>query len=302
MARIAVIGSGFVGQATGKGFSKRGHQVVFCDTSQKTIEALGAQGFKTCFPDSLAGQGSFDIFFISVPTPTVKRRVNLDCVREAVVNLGQGALKRNRKYCLVVPRSTIPPGTTENLIIPMLQEQSNKSAGKDFGVCFNPEFLREATSQKDFDNPRMIMIGELDPRSGDSLESLYAPHFSCPICRRSILAAEFQKLFHNCWNATKISFGNEVGMLCKAAGVDPMDVLPLLAESAEACWNPAYGFRRMGHYGGSCLPKDTVGLDSWAETKLGFQMVLLKAVIEVNKNMIRNNGGFKSLPKREKVY
>ncbi|MDP2909875.1 MAG: hypothetical protein Q8N69_02265 [bacterium] len=302
MARIAIIGSGFVGQATGKGFAKRGHETVFCDINRKIIKKLGGEGFKSCLPFRLEEEGNFDFFFISVPTPTVKGNVNLNFLRKAVVSLGQSALKRSGRYCLVVPRSTIPMGTTENMIIPMLQEHSGKMAGRDFGVCFNPEFLREEFSQNDFDNPRIVMIGELDRKSGDALEELYASHFSCPIYRREIREAELYKLMHNSVNAAKISLGNEMGMLCESAGIEPMRLMPLLAVSAESCWNPLYGFRRMGHYGGSCLPKDTVGLVQWARSHLKMEMILLEAVIEVNKTMIKNNGGLESLPKKEMVY
>jgi UDPglucose 6-dehydrogenase len=301
MAKIAVIGSGFVGQATGKGFALRGHEVVFCDVNRDVVKTLEEQGYDACAPNALTDGRDCDIFFISVPTPTIKGKTDLSYVRSAVTALAQGSLRENKKYCLVVLRSTVVPGTTENLAIPILEEHSGKTAGKDFGVCFNPEYLREASSQEDFDDPCLIMIGKLDKRSGETLKRLYAPHFSCPIHLESFLFAELHKLAHNALNAMTISMGNELGLLCEAVGIDPMDLLPLIAQSAEGRRNPAYGFRRTGHYGGSCLPKDTVALKDWSESR-GFQMPLLEAAIRVNMTMIENNGGFESLPKKEMVY
>lgn len=301
MAKIAIIGSGFVGQATGRGFAKRGHEVVFCDVKKKILVELRKQGYRTCFPDSLAKK-DFDVFFISVFTPTIRRQVSFDSLREAAVNLGAGALKRSRKYCLVVARSTILPGTTENLIIPVLQEHSGKMAGRDFGVCFNPEFLREKSAQEDFDHPRLIMVGGLDQRSGETLEDFYASHFSCPIVKRTLLEAEVFKYMHNVANAAKISLVNELSLVCKKMGIDPMELLPFLAVSAQSFWDPSYGVRHIGHFGGSCLPKDAVGLQHWARTKLSLEMPLLSAVIDVNLTMIRSNGGLKSLPEKEAVY
>lgn len=183
---------------------------------------------------------------------------------------------------MVVIRSTVPPGTTEDILIPILEKYSGKKAGKDFGVCMNPEYLREVSNEEDFKNPWIITIGELDRRSGEMLEKICC-HYDCPIAHVSLREAEIQKYAHNLYNACKISFFNEIRMICRAIDVNADKVFELVAKSAEASWNPKYGIRDLGPYGGSCLPKDTVALLSWAKEKLEDSMPLLKAIIKVNE-------------------
>ena len=281
MAKLVVIGSGVVGQATGKGFIAMGHEVVFCDINPETLVKLENQGYKVCAPNLLEQKKGVKAFFLPVSTPTIDGKIKLDFLESAVANLG-GVLKKNDDYCVVVIRSTVPPNTTEGSLIPLLEKYSGKKAGKDFGVCMNPEYLRENSNEEDFKNPWIIVIGELDAKSGEILDGIYGQH-DCPIVHTSIKEAEVQKYVHNLFNACKISFFNEMRMVCEAVNVDADKVFDLVAKSAEASRNPKYGIRNFGPYGGSCLPKDTTAFLAWARSELGKSLTLLKAVIKVNE-------------------
>ena len=281
MEKLVVIGSGVVGQATGKGFIAMGHEVVFCDINPETLAKLGSQGHKVCPPELLEQEQGIKAFFLPISTPTVDGKIQLGFLKGAVANLGMGALKKNNDYCIVVIRSTVPPNTVEDHLIPLLEKYSGKKAGRDFGVCMNPEYLRENSNEEDFKNPWIVVIGELDAESGKTLEGIYGPH-NCPIIRTSIKEAEVQKYVHNLFNACKISFFNEMRMVCEAVSVDADKVFELVSKSAEASWNPKYGIRNFGPYGGTCLPKDTTAFLAWAKDELEKSLPLLKAVIKAN--------------------
>lgn len=280
MAKLAIIGSGVVGQATGKGFIAKGHDVIFCDINPETIAKLANLGFKTCLLNLLDQEMDIQAFFLTVSTPTVDGKIKLDFLKSAVANLG-GVLKKYNDYAIVVVRSTVPPGTVEGSLIPLLEKYSDKKAGRDFGVCMNPEYLREESNEEDFKNPWIIVIGELDAKSGETLAETYGQH-KCPVVHTSIKEAEVQKYVHNIFNACKISFFNEMRMICGAVGVDADKVFDLVSKSAEASWNPKYGIRDFGPYDGSCLPKDTTAFLSWAKDELKKSMPLLRSVIRVN--------------------
>ena len=282
MAKLAIIGSGVVGQATGKGFIAIGHDVAFCDINPDVLTKLENQGHQVCLPHLLEQEKDIEAFFLAIFTPTVDNEIKLDFLRSAVSNLGAGYLKNNNDYCVVVIRSTVPPGTIEEQLIPILEKHSGKKAGKDFGVCMNPEYLREGSNEEDFKNPWIITIGELDARSGETLEKIYGSR-ECPIVRTSLREVEMQKYVHNIFNACKISFFNEMRMVCEAVNVDADKVFELVAKSAEGSWNQKYGIRNLGPYSGSCLPKDTTAFLSWARKNLAHPMPLLKAVIRVNE-------------------
>ena len=291
MAKLAIIGSGIVGQATGKGFIAKGHEVVFCDINPETLAKLENQGHKVCPPNLLEEEKGIKAFFLSVSTPTIDGKIKLDFLKSAVANLG-GALKKNNDYCTVAVRSTVPPNTIEGSLIPLLEKYSGKKAGKDFGVCMNPEYLREDSNEEDFKNPWIIIIGELDAKSGKILHEIYGP-CDCPVVHTSIKEAEAQKYIHNLFNACKISFFNEMRMICEAIHVDADKVFDLVAKSAEASWNPKYGIRDLGPYGGSCLPKDTTAFLAWARDELGKSLPLLKAVIKVNEIVKEKRNGLR---------
>ncbi len=240
MTKLAVIGSGIVGQATGKGFLANGYDVVFCDINPDVLVKLENKGHRVCSPPLLEKEKNIEVFFFTVSTPTVNNEIKLDFLKFAVENLGAGYLKNNNDYCLIVIRSTVPPGTIEEQLIPILEKHSGKKAGKDFGVCMNPEYLREGSNEEDFKNPWIVTIGELDAKSGEILEKIYC-FPKCPIAHISLREAEMQKYVHNLFNACKISFFNEMRLICKVAKVSDDRVFELVAKSAEGSWNQKYG-------------------------------------------------------------
>jgi len=165
----------------------------------------------------------------------------------------------------------------------------------------NPEYLREKTNLDDFFNPWIIVIGCLNDKSGKTLEEIYKP-FNCPISYVSLREAEIQKYIHNIFNACKISFFNEMRMICDEINVDADKVFELVVKSAEGSWNHKYGIGNFGPYGGSCLPKDTTAFLDWfkKEIKTVSSMPVLEGVIEVNE-MVKekqNNSKSNNVPKR----
>lgn len=283
--RVALVGSGFVGQATGKGLAKMGHHVVFYDVKSRIIKSLKKDGFdaKNIKTLSAADGHEFDFFMISVQTPTVRGKVQLNFLEMALQDVGR-AISETKKFPVVVIRSTVPPGTIEKMAIPILEKESKRKIGKDFGVCMNPEFLREVSSEKDFASPWIIAIGTSNDYAGMLLSELYHS-FRCQIVRMSFVEAEMMKYAHNLLNATKISFFNEMRIIGKKIGANPEVIFPAIIKSAEAIWNHEYGTKDFGPYGGSCLPKDTEAFLTWSRDNLNFEMPVLRGTIEMNKIM-----------------
>lgn len=230
----------------------------------------------------------FDISILTVPTPTKNEKIDLSAMEAASADLGK-RLAKTSKYHLVVVKSTVPPGTTENLVIPTIEKYSGKKVGKDFGACMNPEYLREKTAYDDTLNPWIILFGEYDKKSGDILSLVYESKFDCPVFRCEIREAEMQKYVHNLFNAAKITFYNEMRKAADKINVDADKIFKYTAISCEGMWNPKYGIRNFGPFDGSCLPKDTKAFFEWAQSQ-ELDVALLKAVIEVNNNMIEKLG------------
>jgi UDPglucose 6-dehydrogenase len=285
MERIAIIGAGVVGRATGRGFSELGHDVIFADTDPSVVRTLRREGRQAVDPAALPSARP-SVSMICVPTPNDRDgRQNLAPLSAALGAISP--LLGSDGYHLVVVRCTVLPTVTERLVVPALEAWSGAKAGRDFGVCMNPEFLREATAEDDFLRPWVVVIGELDKKSGNLLERLYRPlcrRGRAPILRSSLRAAEMTKYAHNLFNATKISFANEMWLLGRRLGIDGDQVMAMVAQSAEAMWNPRYGIRGGFPFGGNCLPKDTEALASLAGD-LGWNVPLLQATIDVNLRM-----------------
>ncbi len=280
---ILILGSGVVGRSTGLGFIGKGHKVTFVDISEEVVQRLRAEGHRAYLPEEL-GQLQTDAIMVTISTPAAEDgSVKLSYIMDGMRTVGE-LLKHQKEWTVVVIRSTVPPTTTEKVLIPLIEASSGLAAGMDFGVCMNPEFLRAASAAEDFAHPWATVIGELDRRSGDALERLYRS-FGGKLFRMSLTEAELVKYVNNLRNALLISFNNEMWSLARSMGMEnPNDVLAVVTETAESAWNPKYGSKGGHPYGGTCLPKDTIGLLRFAE-KLGYEMPLLAAVIAVNEQM-----------------
>jgi UDPglucose 6-dehydrogenase len=281
-SRIFVIGSGVVGAATGRGFRAAGHEVTFVDTSEARVRELRRRGLDarpvldlTDEPDSFV--------LLTLPTPNVGAAYDLGAFTAGTEAVGR-ALRDSVARHTVVVRSTVPPGTTDGLVRPILEKKSGLTAGVGFGLASNPEFLRAATAEQDFAHPWMTVVGCREQDTLDRLCALLAP-FGGELCTFDDPAtAEFVKCAHNVYNAAKISFWNEMWLVARRVGVDADAVSSTVARSAEASINPLYGIRGGAPYGGVCLPKDTNGFLGFA-AGVGVDMPLLRAIVETNDRM-----------------
>lgn len=288
-----MIGSGWVGRASGKVFLEKGHKVLFSDINPEVITKLKEEGLDAISMFKLHERiKEANSFLVSVSTPTSGDEIQLNFIRAAMAGLGELTAEKD-DYFLVVVRSTVPPGTTEEILIPILEKYSSKKAGKDFGVCMNPEYLRQDSAEKDFANPKVIISGCYlnDPKAFERISKIYDP-LDVPVEKVSIREAEMHKYVHNLFNANKISFFNEMRIMSERLGINADKVFPLVVKSAEASWNPQYGTRNFGPYGGTCLPKDTLAFYTWAKNTHKKSLPLLKAVMKVNeivKDKLNNN-------------
>ena len=279
---IVVVGSGVVGSATGRGFRKMGHEVTFIDTSPVRVRELRRAGLDARAELDLSGdQDAF--ILLTLPTPNVGAAYDLSAFTAGTEAVGR-ALGASSAHHTVVVRSTVPPGTTEGLVLPLLEKASGKQAGSDFGLASNPEFLRAASAEEDFANPWMTVIGSRDAATLERLRALLAPFGGELRTFDDPATAEFIKCAHNVFNATKISFWNEMWLVGQRIGVDVDAVSATVARSAEGSINPLYGIRGGAPYGGVCLPKDTNGFLGFA-AEVGMDMPLLQAVVETNERL-----------------
>ena len=234
---------------------------------------------------------STDLSIIAVGTPFEGNEIDLRFVEGAALDIGR-ALRDKSAYHVVVVKSTVVPGTTDNTVIPLLEEASGKHAGADFGVAMNPEFLREGEAVHDFMFPDRIVLGALDERTLMALEELYSPFDEVPKLSTNLRTAETIKYTANSLLATMISFSNEIGNLCAAIGdVDVVEVMkgvhldkrisPVLNDGTRI--TPAFTtYIEAGcGFGGSCFPKDVQALISYGEAK-GNPMRILQAVMDLN--------------------
>ena len=250
--KVQIIGSGVVGQATGRGLHKKGHDVVFVDTDDKIVTSLSQDGYSSC-NTPVHGQ---EVTLVSVPTPTINRKIELSYLEAATSAVGETITGDD--YQLVVVRSTVPPGTVENTIRPILEDVSGLKAGRDFGLCMNPEFLRAESPEQDFLNPPAIVIGEYDGRSGDVLEKMYGVFNGVPVVRLPINAAELVKYTSNVFGALKITYFNVIGKIAEANGIDPELVTNIVTNYSHVLTNARYGSTPGRPYAGMCFPKDTL--------------------------------------------
>jgi GDP-mannose 6-dehydrogenase len=224
-----------------------------------------------------------DLSFICVGTPS-QLNGNLDStsVRRVCELIGDAIREKRTRHTIVI-RSTILPGTMRKVVIPVLEQHSGKRAGVDFGVCNNPEFLREGSAVEDFKSPPKTVIGELEQGSGDILASLYQS-IDAPLIRTDLETAEMIKYVDNSWHALKIGFANEIGNLCDSFGVDPERVMNIFCQDKKLNISSAYlkpGFA----FGGSCLPKDLRALSYQAKMH-DLELPILNSVLPSNEMQI----------------
>ncbi len=282
MSSITVVGAGVVGSATGIGLEDAGHDVRFVDIDGAKVAALGADGHKASTAIELpADQGAF--ICLTLPTPTDGLRWDLSAFKSGVRAVGR-AMRETTAFHTVVVRSTVPPGTSRNIVQPLLEAESRGQAGLDFSIASAPEFLRAATAVEDFKHPWVTVIASESRRTVERLVDLLGPFGGTMLTYGDPTVAELIKCAHNNYNATKISFFNELWLVAEKLSVDHAVVASAIAASAEASFNPIYGIEGGRPYGGACLPKDTKGFLGFAE-ELGVELPILEATVEVNARM-----------------
>jgi UDPglucose 6-dehydrogenase len=301
--KISVIGAGYVGLVTAVGFASKGCSVVVFDIDEEKIAKINngvppfhEPGLQEKLSESIqkgnlegvVGQtdqaiSETDLTFVAVGTPgKPDGSIDLKYVESAACNIGE-ALKKKRSYHVIIIKSTVVPGTTLNTVKPILEKESRKVAGTNFGLCMNPEFLRQGSAFQDTVNAERVVIGSFDKRSGDVLEDLYRDFYveRVPsIIRTSLSTAELIKYASNSMLATKISFINTIANMCeKISGADVKVVAKAIGLDTRI--GPFFLDAGLG-YGGSCFPKDIKALIALSKG-LGYDPVLLDSVEAVNK-------------------
>ena len=307
--KISIVGSGYVGLVSGVCLAEKGHEVICVDVDQakvnrinkgespiyeRSVEELLRDNLERRFratTDLREAVMSTDLTIVAVGTPFDGNEIDLRFVEGVALDIGR-VLKDKPDYHVVVVKSTVVPGTTDNTIVPLLEEASGKIAGADFGVAMNPEFLREGEAVHDFMFPDRIVLGALDERTLTVLEKLYSPFDNVPKLCTNLRTAETIKYTANSLLATMISFSNEIGNLCAAIGdVDVVEVMkgvhldkrisPVLTDGTRI--KPAFTtYIEAGcGFGGSCFPKDVQALISYGAEK-GNPMRILQAVMDLN--------------------
>lgn len=311
---VSIVGTGYVGLVTGACLAEKGEQVVCVDTDAARVQSIQdrqAPFFEKGLPALLERHvgrrlhattnlrqaiADSDLTLIAVGTPFDGQAIDLTFVRQAARQVGE-ALRDKSSFHTVVVKSTVVPGTTEEVVLPALEASSGKTAGEFFGVGMNPEFLTEGCAVDDFLHPDRIVLGAHDGRARERLDQLYDSFAGIEKIRTNCRSAELIKYASNSLLATMISFANEMANLCTAVGdVDVVDVLQgvhkshyLTHRAADGSrWTaPIASFLEAGcGFGGSCLPKDVNSLVRHAEI-LGQSMPLLRAVMQVNQEQPR---------------
>ncbi|WP_166269538.1 nucleotide sugar dehydrogenase [Marinobacter caseinilyticus] len=300
--RVSIFGLGYVGAVCAASLARRGHEIIGVDVSPVKIDLINSGRSPIVEPglEDLLSEGvrshrihgvtdgfdavhDTDLSMICVGTPS-KPNGDLDLTYVEKVSRDIGlALRTKPTWHLVVVRSTVLPRTVRDLVVPILEEASGKRAGEGFGVCVNPEFLRESTAIKDYDHPPMTVIGELDERSGDLLSEIYGD-LDAPLIRKPIEVAEMIKYTCNVWHATKVSFANEIGNIAKSMGVDGRDVMDVMCLDNKL--NISRYYMRPGFaFGGSCLPKDVRAL-TYRASQLDVRHPLLSSIMSSNNEQV----------------
>jgi UDPglucose 6-dehydrogenase len=307
---ISVIGTGYVGLVSGVCLAEAGHEVICVDIDRQKVDTINngqapiyEKGLDALLQKNIGNRlkattdfasaiMATEISLIAVGTPFKDKAIDLSYV-EAVSGQIGAVLSQKESYHVVVVKSTVVPGTTEEVVLPILEKTSGKKAGTDFGVGMNPEFLREGEAVSDFQYPDRIVIGGIDEQSLDVLAALYAPFKGVDVIRTRPKTAEMIKYTANSLLATMISFSNEIANLCTAiGGIDVVEVMhgvhldkrlsPILSDGRRI--KPGFTtFLEAGcGYGGSCFPKDVDALIAHGK-RFDNPMQLLNAVVQINR-------------------
>lgn len=296
--KVSVFGLGYVGTVSAACLAQDGHDVLGVDPVASKVdlinagrspiieaniqeiiaEAVQANRLHAILDPGRAIQET-DLSFVCVGTPSqINGNLDLTYIRRVCQEIGLALRNKAARHTIVI-RSTVLPGTMQGIVIPMLEEQSGKRAGIDFGVCNNPEFLREGSAVMDFKFPAKTIIGEVDQASGDMVSALYAK-LAAPLIRVNLETAEMVKYIDNAFHALKIGFANEIGALCKSVGVDAKKAMEMFCMDIKLNISPAYlspGFA----FGGSCLPKDLRALNYTAKLR-DLELPILSSILRSN--------------------
>lgn len=301
--RISIFGLGYVGCVSAACLARDGHTVIGVDVNPLKVDLVGSGRSPVVEPglDELIAEGvrayriqasldsqtavcSTDVSIVCVGTPSNENgSLNLTYIENVCREIGM-VLAIKPDYHVVIVRSTVLPGTVQGRLIPLLEQYSGKRAGADFGVCMNPEFLRESSAIGDYYHPSHVIIGAIDQRSEDTALLLYTG-MKAPLVRTNIQTAEMVKYADNAFHALKVVFANEIGSICKAHGIDGQEVMEIFCQDHRLNLSPAYlkpGFA----FGGSCLPKDLRALLYRAKER-DLDCPVLSAVLPSNQRQIQ---------------
>lgn len=300
--RVLIWGLGYVGTVSAACLAEMGHEVVGVEPNLSKVTMLNAGQSPVKEPglDVLVSKGvldgrlravqvgtslvsSMDVSLICVGTPAqADGNLTLDHLRKVAADIGNG-LRACTGYHVVAVRSTVFPGVTQDILGRILEQQSQRQLGRDFGLAMNPEFMRETSAIDDFYKPPYTIIGGLDARSGDLMEELYGA-IDAAVYRVSLKEAEILKLSNNAFHALKIGFANEIGRVCEKIGVNSHTVMQLVCADKKLNISSAYlkpGFA----FGGSCLPKDVRSLTFQAR-RLGVEIPIIDGILPSNRRQI----------------
>ena len=302
MATISVFGLGYVGCVLAACLAERGHNVIGVDVNTMKVESLNrgespliepglgelihknvSTGRLKATQDTEWAVLNSDLSFICVGTPSnANGSLNTDYVTRVCEDIGSGLAKKNA-FHIVVVRSTLLPGTTEEMLQPILENCSGKTIGIGFGLGYNPEFLREGTSIKDFFDPPYTVIGADDEKVMEAVKQVYSM-LDAPLIEVPIKVAEMVKYVNNAFHALKVTFANEIGSICKQQNIDSHQVMEIFCMDRKLNLSPYYlkpGFA----FGGSCLPKDLRAL-LYHSRKLDMHLPVLEAILPSNELQI----------------
>jgi GDP-mannose 6-dehydrogenase len=301
--KVSVFGLGYVGAVSAGCLANDGHEVIGVDPIGTKVDLINSghspiieaeiaeiiagnvqSGRLRAVADPEYAVGNSELSFVCVGTPSqTNGNLDLRYIRRICEQIGEGLRRKSDRHTVVI-RSTVLPGTMRQIVIPLLEESSGKQAGDAFGVCHNPEFLREGSAVRDFYAPPKTVIGEWDPVSGSPLVRLYES-LDAPLIRTNLETAEMVKYVDNSWHALKIGFANEIGNISKALGIDALEVMNIFCQDKKLNISAAYlmpGFA----FGGSCLPKDLRALTYKAKIH-DLELPILSSILPSNELQVK---------------